>query len=281
MMRLAVPAVCRVCGVCEINKMGNGDDTEVVSSKASSFPRAGRGRHSLHECLFCLSHCTNTPTPHRQGKDEMVDYSRFDKIGMDDGDDDEETPNQLQATRPSSSSPPQPAASVSISTTTTTTTPTPKGKEGHRLKFEHGGQTIYEWEQTLEDVSIYITPPPGVKASMLNCTITPSHLTLGLKEAPHPFIDEATAGPVKAAESFWTLEDGELHILLQKASKGEVWPSALAGRGALDPLTSETVRKQLMLERFQEENPGFDFSNAEFNGAVPDPQTFLGGVKYT
>jgi hypothetical protein len=216
----------------------------------------------------------------------MVDYSRFDKIGMDDSDDDEqETPNQ-QSTRPassaSSSQPPLgPPASVSISsTTTTTTTPTPKGKEGHRLKFEHGGQTVYEWEQTLEDVSIYITPPPGVKASMLHCTITPSHLTLGLKGAPYPFIDEATAGPVKAAESFWTLEDGELHILLQKASKGEVWPSALAGRGALDPLTSESVRKQLMLERFQEENPGFDFSNAEFNGAVPDPQTFLGGVKY-
>lgn len=35
-----------------------------------------------------------------------------------------------------------------------------------------------------------------------------------------------------------------------------------------------------MLERFQEENPGFDFSNAEFNGMVPDPQKFMGGVKY-
>ncbi|EWM30280.1 CS-like domain protein [Nannochloropsis gaditana] len=156
---------------------------------------------------------------------------------------------------------------------------TPKGKEG-RLKFEYDGRTIYEWEQTLEDVSIFVTPPSGVKASMLRCTIASSHLTLGLKEAGHPFIDEATGGSVKAAESFWTLEDGELHVLLQKAKKGEVWPSALAGRGSLDPVTSESVRKQLMLERFQEENPGFDFSNAEFNGAVPDPETFLGGVKY-
>jgi hypothetical protein len=23
------------------------------------------------------------------------------------------------------------------------------------------GRTIYEWEQTLEDVSLYVTPPPG------------------------------------------------------------------------------------------------------------------------
>jgi len=216
---------------------------------------------------------------------EMVDYSRFDKIGMDDDEDKEDTPCQQQSKGSTSSSqPPHPLPPASASTNTTTTSSTfvtPKGKEGHRLKFEHGGQTVYEWEQTLEDVSLYITPPPLVKASMLYCTITPSHLTLGLKGAPHPFIDETTAGSVKATESFWTLEDGELHILLQKASKGEVWPSALAGRGALDPLTSETVRKQLMLERFQEENPGFDFSNANFNGAVPDPQTFLGGVKYT
>ena len=34
-----------------------------------------------------------------------------------------------------------------------------------------------------------------------------------------------------------------------------------------------------MLERFQLENPGFDFSGAEFNGAAPDPSKFLGGVR--
>lgn len=64
-------------------------------------------------------------------------------------------------------------------------------------------------------------------------------------------------------------------------NKGQIWPSALAGRGQMDLITSEEVKKKLMLERFQEENPGFDFSNATFNGAVPDPQTFLGGVKHT
>jgi hypothetical protein len=33
-----------------------------------------------------------------------------------------------------------------------------------------------------------------------------------------------------------------------------------------------------MLERFQAENPGFDFSDASFNGqTVPDASTFMGG----
>eukprot|EP00966_Prymnesium_polylepis_P226758 5246411-Prymnesium_polylepis.1 len=28
------------------------------------------------------------------------------------------------------------------------------------------------------------------------------------------------------------------------------------------------------------QNPGMDFSGATFNGAVPDPKTFMGGVGY-
>jgi hypothetical protein len=48
----------------------------------------------------------------------------------------------------------------------------------------------------------------------------------------------------------------------------------------VDPYTQSEVQKSLMLERFQEENPGFDFSGASFNGNVPDPKTFMGGVGY-
>jgi hypothetical protein len=29
------------------------------------------------------------------------------------------------------------------------------------------------------------------------------------------------------------------------------------------------LKKKMMLERFQEEHPGFDFSGADFNGNVP------------
>ena len=30
-----------------------------------------------------------------------------------------------------------------------------------RKKFEHGGRTIYEWEQDIEQVEMWITPPDG------------------------------------------------------------------------------------------------------------------------
>ena len=40
------------------------------------------------------------------------------------------------------------------------------------------------------------------------------------------------------------------------------------------------MKKAMILERFQQENPGFDFSGADFNGQVPDPKTFMGGMAY-
>ena len=83
-------------------------------------------------------------------------------------------------------------------------------------------------------------------------------------------------------ESSWFLADGIIQIVLVKANRGLTWDSALLGRqgAAVDPFTRQDIQKEMMLERFQEENPGFDFRDAEFNGNVPDPRTFMGGVSY-
>ena len=64
-------------------------------------------------------------------------------------------------------------------------------------------------------------------------------------------------------------------------NKAETRDAALLGRegSVVDPNTKEEMRKQMMLDRFQEEHPGFDFSGAEFNGMVPEARDFLGGVK--
>eukprot|EP00966_Prymnesium_polylepis_P226759 5246411-Prymnesium_polylepis.2 len=64
--------------------------------------------------------------------------------------------------------------------------------EYKRLKYEYQGRTIYEWEQTLEDVHMYVQPPPGVTAKMMDCKIGASHLKLGIKGNP-PFIDVRAA----------------------------------------------------------------------------------------
>ena len=67
----------------------------------------------------------------------MVDYSRFDHIETDS--DDEET-KLASINKPKLADFPPP------------TQMTKKGKEG-RFKFEYEGRTIFEWEQSLEEVS--------------------------------------------------------------------------------------------------------------------------------
>ena len=223
----------------------------------------------------------------------MVDYSKFDQLVVDEDEENEAriiNPTTLSS-GPSGdgNSPPMIGRNLDSNVKMAK-----KGKEG-RIRFEYDGRLIYEWEQSLEEVNIYINPPPGVTAKMIDCKITYNHVKIGLKGAPHPFLDEDTGGTVVVDESMWMMNklksnkeaaaetSYELNINLQKAAKGEIWKCALKSKvqelnPTVDPYTEEEMRKKIMLERFQEENPGFDFSQAEFNGNVPDPRSFMGGI---
>ncbi|KAG2482136.1 hypothetical protein HYH03_018922 [Edaphochlamys debaryana] len=142
-----------------------------------------------------------------------------------------------------------------------------------RHQYTHNGRTVYEWDQSFSEVNIYVEVPPGVTGKHLFVEITTKHLRFGIKPNP-PYMDTDLAGAVKVSESFWTLEDGTLHLTLTKLEEGEPWRSALAGHD-LDPGVQQADTQRLLLERFQTEHPGFDFSQATFNGAVPNPRTFM------
>lgn len=146
-----------------------------------------------------------------------------------------------------------------------------------KQKFMYEGREIYEWEQSLDEVLVYIKPPPGIRAAQIDCKIETSRFVLGLKGNP-PFLDHKLPAACVAKDSFWNLDDGNIIITLTKAKKGETWPCAFVGQGTLDPLAETEVQKSMLLERFQQEHPGFDFSGAQVNGIVPDPRTFMGGI---
>lgn len=105
-----------------------------------------------------------------------------------------------------------------------------------------------------------------------------SHLAIGLKNLP-AYIDDDLSNRIKASESLWQLDDDEITITLIKAIKAETWLSVFKGHETLNTIQKEEMQKKMLLERFQEEHGGFDFSDAEINGNVPDPKTFLGGIK--
>ncbi|KAL7550401.1 hypothetical protein ACHAWF_013644 [Thalassiosira exigua] len=235
---------------------------------------------------------------------KLSDYSKFNHLDSSDSDGDgvggdERCPDR--PTNPPLASPRPPAA------------PAPAPSRGvtrkhptiaDRYVFSHGSRKVYEWEQSLEEVTVYIDAPtdrlPRVRAAdALVVNITPTRLQVGLKGADRYFVDEETFDKVKPKESSWFLDEGVLTIVLAKCFRGQTWEGVLRGhdaegdandggssggrrgiRESVDPFVKQEMQRTLMLERFQEENPGFDFRDATFNGEVPDPQSFMGGVGY-
>ena len=91
--------------------------------------------------------------------------------------------------------------------------------------------------------------PPGSKIPEFDIKIEASSLTVGIKGNP-PFIKEALFSKVLVDESFWMIEDDELHIALAKMKRAEMWEMALQGHKSMDPLMQEEIKKKLLMERF-------------------------------
>ena len=79
--------------------------------------------------------------------------------------------------------------------------------------------------------------------------IESNKITVGIKGNP-PFLCEQLGGMVKPSESFWMIEDDELHIQLQKMKKAETWSCACQGHQTMDPVTQTEVQKNILMERF-------------------------------
>jgi len=246
----------------------------------------------------------------------LTDYSKFDHVGESSSENEEGEEEKIQSLPADMASPgkikslsqlkPAPSNPQTQPAQATAGLPPPKpvglimrkNPNNGRYIYEYNGSPVYEWEQKLEDVTIYIPAPP-VPSQEIHCQIYPHHLELGVKSLVQSqkqyFLNEETFGLVDVSESTWYLEDATtLIVYLAKAKKGEVWELALKGNTTvkaesrnskqslqMDPLSKREIQKEMMLERFQEENPGMDFRGAEFNGSVPDPRTFMGGVKYS
>ena len=236
---------------------------------------------------------------------KLTDYSKFDNLDSDSEDEKDNTTSSDTATKAMSakSSNNKPAALPHPPPPTIQGITKKHPSISDRYIFTYNNQTIYEWEQSLDEVTIYISAPTSQLpkhniASYINVNILTNRLQVGLKSQPNGeyFINETTFGKVKVNESSWYLdEEGIITIILCKVFRGETWEGVLCGHSAatesntggnggihetIDPITKQSMQRTLMLERFQEENPGFDFRDATFNGEVPDPRKFMGGVSH-
>ncbi|KAK6590403.1 CS domain-containing [Cryptosporidium xiaoi] len=153
------------------------------------------------------------------------------------------------------------------------------------------GNCKYMWEQNIDEVILYFsnTEIYGQKNENIHCKLSKcdfnikiqsKQLTIFCISLNKELFNELLFDTIESSESLWYIENNELIVQLSKMRKGSVWNSVEKDRqNEYNPLEIENMKKQMMLERFQRENPGFDFSNAEFNGNVPDPRNFMGGLK--
>ncbi|XP_065203774.1 nudC domain-containing protein 2-like [Planococcus citri] len=125
------------------------------------------------------------------------------------------------------------------------------------------------WWQNVDEVHVEIISFKNLKAKDVSIKITPS--TIKCSYLGEIILEGKLFRPVHADEAVWTIEDNGslLNIVLPKAdyaAKEIVWEALTADeKYHADPVTLHEMRKKLDLEKFQIENPGFDFSNAKLS----------------
>jgi hypothetical protein len=123
------------------------------------------------------------------------------------------------------------------------------------------------WGQTVDEIFIHVDVPDGTKSSDVKCSIKPKAIDLSV--AKKDILKGAFWGVVLPDDCVWTLEDNKfLRIILVKSGReaSNCWRSLLDDDYEADPAVFNEMEKKLTLERFQRENPGFDFSGAEVTG---------------
>ena len=100
-----------------------------------------------------------------------------------------------------------------------------------RYIYSHSGCKVYEWEQSLEEVIIYIDAPTNISPPrLIVVNISTNSLHVGLGGSDRYFIDEPTFDKVKVKESSWYLDNGVITIVLAKCFQGQTWEGVLRGR---------------------------------------------------
>ena len=68
---------------------------------------------------------------------------------------------------------------------------TEKLAPSERHQYIQGDRTIYEWDQTLQELNIYVQVPQGCRGKDLAVNIQAKHLSIALKGNP-PYLEAST-----------------------------------------------------------------------------------------
>ena len=106
-----------------------------------------------------------------------------------------------------------------------------------RHAFRHEGRVVYEWDQTLEEVNMYVEVPPGVTAKVLAVRIDSDEVAIGIGATPLPGAPTHRArqdGRVLLDAGRWRAPSAAA-----ETPQGQTPQSLFEGHAALDPARAQ------------------------------------------
>ncbi|KAJ6621689.1 nuclear movement protein nudC [Mycena sp. CBHHK59/15] len=158
----------------------------------------------------------------------------------------------------------------------------------------------YTWSQELGELDVVVPVPKGTRGKDLIVVIQKKKMSLGLK-GQDKILDGELCKEIKVEDSTWTLEDNQSVLIhLEKINQQQWWENVLTHhpkidtrkiepgnsklsdldgetRGMVEKMmfdnqqkqmgkpTSDEMKKQEALKKFQDAHPEMDFSNAKFS----------------
>ncbi|KAJ7169828.1 HSP20-like chaperone [Mycena filopes] len=175
-----------------------------------------------------------------------------------------------------------------------------RDKHDRAKEFAEQAALPYQWTQELGEVDVVVPVPKGTRGKDLVVVIQKKKLSVGLK-GQDKILEGELCKEIKVEDSTWTLEDNvSVLIHLEKINQQQWWENVLTHhpkidtrkiepgnsklsdldgetRGMVEKMmfdnqqkqmgkpTSDELKKQEALKKFQDSHPELDFSNAKFS----------------
>lgn len=145
---------------------------------------------------------------------------------------------ESESTTQAAPAPPKPSEPKSTKTAKTDDDQLRLTEEGLQIPVGNGGTTErYKWTQTIDECTVMINVPVGIRGKELDVKLTSSSIEVkpkkSLEDGTNSFVGGQLTETIDPGESTWSLEGGVVVLVLYKKQK-KFWDTILEGDSKID-----------------------------------------------